>query len=143
MRERALRIVNARFSRASVVPCGDTPPLEEFRQDLRHAAAPIGGVHRMDASGKMHCPRSSLPRRERRRPSAVHPPGDPRRWFPMQSKLRLDALHHRPVFMAAMSYVRAIVTPRIAAPCAQAVAIATIITTTGTIRAGVRTRVQD
>ncbi|MGY1408299.1 hypothetical protein ACW5EG_01760 [Luteimonas sp. A611] len=58
-------------------------------------------------------------------------------------KLRLDALHHRPVFMAAMSHVHTIVTPRNAAPCAQAVAIATVITTTGTIRAGVRTRVQD
>jgi len=65
------------------------------------------------------------------------------RWFQTQAKLRLDALHHRPVFMAAMSYVHTIVTSRIAAPCAQAVAIATIITTTGTIRAGVRTRVQD
>ena len=62
---------------------------------------------------------------------------------PDASKLCLDALHHRPVFMAAMSHVQTIVTSRIAAPCAQAVAIATIITTTGTIGAGVRTRVQD
>ena len=45
--------------------------------------------------------------------------------------------------MAAMSNVHTIVTPRTAAPGAQAVAIATIITTTGTIGAGVRTRVQD
>ena len=61
------------------------------------------------------------------------------RWFPMQSKTCLDALHQRPVFMAAMSNV-----PTIAAlhTAAQAVAIATI-TTTGTIGAGVRTRVQD
>src|SRR5690606_28347772 len=58
----------------------------------------VGG-HRRGTSGKLHCPRSSLPRRERRRPSALHLPSDPRRWFPMQSKLRLDALHHRPVFM--------------------------------------------
>lgn len=73
--------------------------------------------------------------------------GDARTAIPMMVpdaiKLRLDALHHRPVFMAAMSHVHTIVMPRIAAPCAQAVAIATIITTTGTIGAGVRTRVQD
>lgn len=44
--------------------------------------------------------------------------------------------------MAAMSHARPFVAPRIAAPCARTVAIATI-TTTGTIGAGVRTRVQD
>ncbi|MDH7453068.1 hypothetical protein QF205_08260 [Luteimonas composti] len=59
----------------------------------------------------------------------------------MQSKPCLDALHQRPVFMAAMSNVPTIAALRTAAP-AQAVAIATI-TTTGTIGAGVRTRVQD
>lgn len=44
--------------------------------------------------------------------------------------------------MAPMSNVPTIVASRTAAPAAQAVAIATI-TTTGTIGAGVRTRVQD
>jgi hypothetical protein len=60
----------------------------------------------------------------------------------MQAKPCLDAPHQRPVFMAAMSHARPFVAPRIAAPCARTVAIATI-TTTGTIGAGVRTRVQD
>lgn len=60
----------------------------------------------------------------------------------MQSKPCLDALHQRPVFMAAMSNVPTIAAFRDAAPTARAVAIATI-TTTGTIGAGVRTRVQD
>ncbi len=57
-------------------------------------------------------------------------------------KLLLDALHQRPVFMAAMSNVPTFPAARTGAPQARAVAIATI-TTTGTIGAGVRTRVQD
>lgn len=44
--------------------------------------------------------------------------------------------------MAAMSHVRSFAASRIAAFRARTVAIATI-TTTGTIGAGVRTRVQD
>ena len=42
-----------------------------------------------------------------------------------------------------MTNVPTLVASHAAAPRAQAVAIATIITTTGTIGAGVRTRVQD
>jgi hypothetical protein len=59
----------------------------------------------------------------------------------LQGKLRLDALHQRPVFMATMSNVPTLVAPRHAARRARLVAAATI-TTTGTIGAGVRTRVQ-
>jgi hypothetical protein len=60
----------------------------------------------------------------------------------MQAKPCLDAPHQRPVFMAAMSPVRTFAAPRTAVFRARTVAIATI-TTTGTIGAGVRTRVQD
>jgi hypothetical protein len=65
------------------------------------------------------------------------------RLVPDAIKLRLDALHHRPVFMPAMSNVPTIAAIHAGAHCAQAVSVATITTTTGTIRAGVRTRVQD
>jgi len=67
----------------------------------------------------------------------------PARMVPDASKLRLDAAHHRPVFMTAMSNVPTIAAFRDIAPRARAIAGATIITTTGTIGAGVRTRVQD
>ncbi|WP_202839313.1 hypothetical protein [Luteimonas saliphila] len=64
-------------------------------------------------------------------------------WLPTQANCRLDAPHHCPVLMRAMPHAAATVALRIDAARRRSVAVATIIATTGTIRAGVRTRVQD